>query len=385
MYQKYFVIKICSYLVNGPLGFLKVIYYLVSVLLDIIFSFFFLFKKEKSLKQEPKKILIIKIDQLGDVLLSTTLITAIKKKYPDAVIDYVIQESSLPVLKDNKGVSSIYTYYDISLLLRALLSGRKKLHTSIWKIFKENIGTLKALRNNEYDVVINTCHSPPSSNILWKLIKPEVLISFDVSQRNFLADITVPYDIYNEEWKNLHKLLLPLGIKEEVLGPHFFNIAESVGTIVDTYIVITPTTFGNNRGWGTDKWRTLVKEISKSGIHVYLAGVKNQEEDLNMIARDINNVSVLTQLSTPELARLLLDAQYVIGIESFPTHLSITLKKQTYCIIDCKNFYLPTYSKKGLVRFKSMIPLVPHVTICDIRSNTVDDIIKKIHENSSNK
>lgn len=275
MYQKYFVIKICSYLVNGPLGFLKVIYYLVSVLLDIIFSFFFLFKKEKSLKQEPKKILIIKIDQLEDVLLSTTLITAIKKKYPDAVIDYVIQESSLPVLKDNKGVSSIYTYYDISLLLRALLSGRKKLHTSIWKIFKENIGTLKALRNNEYDVVINTRHSPPSSNILWKLIKPEVLISFDVSQRNFLADITVPYDIYNEEWKNLHKLLLPLGIKEEVLGPHFFNIAESVGTIVDTYIVITPTTFGNNRGWGTDKWRTLVKEISKSGIHVYLAGVKN--------------------------------------------------------------------------------------------------------------
>ena len=385
MSKNYFLIKVCSYTVNGFTGFLKAFYYLISVLFDVILSPLSVFRRKRVLKQEIKKILIIKIDQLGDVLLSTTLIAAIKKKYPNVLIDYVVQESSFPVLKDNDSVNDIYTYYDTFLLTRALFSKRAKLNKSIWKILRENIKTLKTLKKNMYDVVINTRHSPPSSNIPWRFINPKALISFDVSQRSFLSDVTVSYDIYDEEWKNLHKLLLPLEIKEERLSSNFFNIADSVDDIIDTYIVITPVTFGNNRGWGLDKWRHLVEKISKSGVHVYLTGVRNQHNELDTIAHGISNVSVLTHLSISELARLLLGAQYVIGIESFPAHLSIVLGKKTYCLINTKKFYLKGFSKRGLVRFKSMIPLVENVSVLDISKLSVDDIIENIHENSSNK
>jgi len=57
-----------------------------------------------------KKILIIKLGALGDVLRTTPLAEAIKKKYPDCLIYWLTEESSAELLENNPYIDKILTY-----------------------------------------------------------------------------------------------------------------------------------------------------------------------------------------------------------------------------------------------------------------------------------
>jgi ADP-heptose:LPS heptosyltransferase len=48
-----------------------------------------------------KKILIVRLSSMGDILLTTPLIRSIKKQNPNIQIDYVIKTEFFDVLKHN--------------------------------------------------------------------------------------------------------------------------------------------------------------------------------------------------------------------------------------------------------------------------------------------
>jgi len=55
-----------------------------------------------------KKIIIVKLDAVGDVLRTTSIIPSLHKKYADASITWITKEKSFDVLKDNEGIDEIY-------------------------------------------------------------------------------------------------------------------------------------------------------------------------------------------------------------------------------------------------------------------------------------
>lgn len=56
---------------------------------------------------EKKKIIIIKLDAVGDVLRTTSILPSLKNKYPGASIKWVTKQKSFEVLKDNKMIDEI--------------------------------------------------------------------------------------------------------------------------------------------------------------------------------------------------------------------------------------------------------------------------------------
>ncbi len=56
------------------------------------------------------KILIIRLSSLGDILLTTPVIRAINKKYPNSQIDYVVKKQYSSSLRYNPIISSLYLY-----------------------------------------------------------------------------------------------------------------------------------------------------------------------------------------------------------------------------------------------------------------------------------
>lgn len=56
------------------------------------------------------KILIIRLSSLGDVLLTTPVIRALSKKYPNSQIDYVVKKQYSSSLRYNPLISSLYIY-----------------------------------------------------------------------------------------------------------------------------------------------------------------------------------------------------------------------------------------------------------------------------------
>lgn len=55
-----------------------------------------------------KKIIIVKLDAVGDVLRTTSILPSLKEKYTDSSVTWITKERSFEVLKDNEMIDEIY-------------------------------------------------------------------------------------------------------------------------------------------------------------------------------------------------------------------------------------------------------------------------------------
>src|SRR3989344_3180099 len=58
--------------------------------------------------QKTKRIILIRNDKIGDLVLSTNVITALKKRFPDSRIDMVVSKENIQLIEKNKSVSNVY-------------------------------------------------------------------------------------------------------------------------------------------------------------------------------------------------------------------------------------------------------------------------------------
>jgi len=67
----------------------------------------------KSFQQERskiKKILAIKPRAIGDVLLSTPILPNLRREFPDAQIDFLVEKFAAPILKGNPFINNIVSF-----------------------------------------------------------------------------------------------------------------------------------------------------------------------------------------------------------------------------------------------------------------------------------
>jgi ADP-heptose:LPS heptosyltransferase len=58
----------------------------------------------------PLRILVVKLDHLGDVVLATPALGALRERYPDAAIDVLVHPGSAVVVEHNPAVTRVVTY-----------------------------------------------------------------------------------------------------------------------------------------------------------------------------------------------------------------------------------------------------------------------------------
>ena len=95
----------------------------------------------------PKRILVIRLDLIGDLVLSLTVVRALKRTYPEAEIDLLALPASAKVAKYDPNLSEIIPY-DPNIWRRpkALLQPEK---------WRETISVLRRLRAQHYDLAIS--------------------------------------------------------------------------------------------------------------------------------------------------------------------------------------------------------------------------------------
>lgn len=59
---------------------------------------------------KPKKILIIQLRRIGDVVLTTPAAEVIKKNYPEAELDFLVEPPANEILEDNPDINQILVY-----------------------------------------------------------------------------------------------------------------------------------------------------------------------------------------------------------------------------------------------------------------------------------
>ena len=58
------------------------------------------------------KILVIQQKMIGDVLVSSIICNNLRKAYPDAQIDYLVYESTIPVLEGNPNIDNVLLFQE---------------------------------------------------------------------------------------------------------------------------------------------------------------------------------------------------------------------------------------------------------------------------------
>ena len=119
------------------------------------------------------KILVIQQKMIGDVLVSTILCDNLRKKYPNAQIDYMVYQSTASVLEGNTSIDNLILF-------------EEKHRSNKWELFK----LLLSIRKEKYDVVIDA-YSKLESWLVVLFSKAKKKISFKKKGIHFLYTDTI--------------------------------------------------------------------------------------------------------------------------------------------------------------------------------------------------
>jgi heptosyltransferase-2 len=161
------------------------------------------------------KILVIQKKRIGDVLTSTIILEALKERFPNAELHYLIYENSYAVVKNNIFIDKIVVLDE--------KSRKRKLAflTFLFKIRKEN-----------YDIVIDAYGKPNSVILAW-FSGAKSTISFEKSYSKLLLTDVINRNIFSESNASIaieHRmaLLKPIGIDFNLIAPKIFLSEEEI-------------------------------------------------------------------------------------------------------------------------------------------------------------
>src|SRR4029450_6383167 len=124
--------------------------------------------KEPS-SREGLKILLVRLRQIGDVVFTTPAIRALRDRFPDAQITYVVEPAAAPVVEANRLLSQIVVAPRV-----AVLAGLGR-----------DVRLGRLLRDARYDIAIDF-HGGPRASLLTWLSRAPVRIGYDVVGRQWM-------------------------------------------------------------------------------------------------------------------------------------------------------------------------------------------------------
>lgn len=121
----------------------------------------------------PQKILVIQQKMMGDVLASTVVCETLKEQYPDAIIHYLINSNTLPVIENNPHFDQIIEFKPAV----------QKSHKAFW-------GFIQHIKQQQYDLIVDV-YGKTQSNLICLFSKAPIKISYHKWYSQFCYTKTV--------------------------------------------------------------------------------------------------------------------------------------------------------------------------------------------------
>jgi heptosyltransferase-1 len=293
-------------------------------------------------------ILIVKLSSLGDVLHNLPIVWDIRKQYPDARVDWVIEEAYVelitPLLTTNnfKGIDHI-----IPLSLRRL---RKELKSRGWSSILQDIQSQKKqLQAIQYDIVIET-QGLLKSALISALAKksPQAIVSgignrtedsgYEPLSRFFYTkSVKVPLHYHAVDRS---RAVASGGFGTQVPNrnespPQFYppSLIESLrqlpnplGLDKESYVMCFHATARLAKSWSNDNWIAIAQELSKRGLFVIFPWGNSKEKLISeQLAKEVPNAIVPEAFSIQDAFVINAQAKLVIGVDTGLTHLAAVL------------------------------------------------------------
>lgn len=275
----------------------------------------------KTAVQNPSNILLIKTSSLGDVVHSFPVVTDIRSRFPDASIDWIVEENfaALPAL--HHGVREVIPV--------ALRRWRK----SWWASRGEMRAACRNLHARHYDIALDTqgllksalisrCAQTTRCGFAWDSAR-EPLASLLYHRR-----FSVARDQHAVE-RNRQLAAQALGYALEGQTDYGIRppaLARPVWLVGGAYAVLLHATSRADKLWNEANWIALGRYLHEKNIRCVLPWGSEAERARSLrLAAAIAEAVVPPHLSLNEAAALLGGARAAIGVDTGLAHLAAAL------------------------------------------------------------
>ncbi len=270
--------------------------------------------------QGVKKVLVIKLRHLGDVLLSAPVFSVLKKHLPDAQIDAYVYSEAIPMLEGHPDVGDILGY-DRSW---------KKLGF-FGKLAKE-LGMLRDIRRRGYDLVINLTEGDRGA-MAARVSGARVRVGVD--QRKVYSHVAKSCPSLRHTVERQLDVVRRMGIFPEPTEHELVWVIPEAARVAmreragGDFILVHPASRWRFKCWPEARMRELAKRLIERGERlVFTSGPDRVETE--MVGRIVDGLDVCNlagQLSLKEMGALIDGAKALVCVDSVPLHMASALKR----------------------------------------------------------
>jgi heptosyltransferase-3 len=273
------------------------------------------------------KILIIKFRNIGDVLLSTPLISNLHDIYPNSKIDVALNKGCEDMVSDNPNINNIIIYDRPRIKKLSLLSQ-----------LKEEIRFARNIRNNHYDMVINLTEGDRGAQLAF-FSGAKSKLGFPV-RKGLFSKIKI-FDKLGDDKKWQHTVekdlqfinLLGRNIDNKEVKIYWSSAVEQevdkilVDNSIEQFVHIHPVSRWMFKCWEDDRMASVIDYIQKNkDIKVIITGapVKKELDRIDKILElcKTDPINLSGKLTLKHLAYLSSKAKLFFGVDTAPMHMA---------------------------------------------------------------
>jgi heptosyltransferase-3 len=292
----------------------------------------------------PKRILFIATRQIGDVLITTPLISKARALWPDAEFHFLGYRGKLDMLKGNPDIQEwietsdhpglaeywrlfckIFQCYDLAFVTQP--SDRAYFYGSIAAL--RRVGVVGAHpQGKEKD-----------NKNAWKKAISMHTVEVDYFKQHVIVEKLRLLESFYPTPAIANQTLFEDGVwvtppAAEALSPH---IAKQLRA---PYVVIHPGPLTAYKRWPLGHWKTVIEWLSAQGLQVVLSASPAQQDlDLNLdiltllnVESRANVIDTQGQLNLAQAGTLLRNALFYIGVDTSISHLAAACNTNTIAL-----------------------------------------------------
>lgn len=309
------------------------VYSMLLFLIDIITS---LFKKlKKDIPTQVQKILIIKPDHIGDVIIGSALIPILKKEYPEATVDIVCGSWANGILENNKNISTLYNI-DHFILNRKNLKKLEK----IKQFIKQYFNVLEKIRKVNYDLCIVARPSIGNLITLAIMSKSNYLSGYNTAGFGKMLNFSIGYDEKVHDVMNHLKLLDFLSLKTKNakydIACNLVDLKEAKKYFINTSkikLLLNIQAGIKEKSISNIMAKTLILKILKrfDDVEITLTFSQSNYFEVQSLVDDIRNERVKISYETSTLSKLIAlisEVDLIITPDTSIIHIGSALNKK---------------------------------------------------------
>jgi len=299
--------------------------------------------------QNVRRVLVVRLRSIGDTVLSTPSLIALRKFLPEVRIDILLEDWVAPILEGFDAVDNVLTFQKDSL--------ESRLQTA-WKI-----------RRNKYDVAFNL-HGGTTGTFFVRASGAQHRVGFENYQYKFLYNhlLSSASDFWQKDHTHSAEQQLallgfvgvPVSDKPKsrliVTEKSFKTFEEKFNAkaqrrenakfflpkksfdLPDNFALIHPAAAFETKQWATENFARIAEYLSAKGLATIAVATQKERGILDNLEK-LSGVPILTfdNLTLPEITALASRAKIFVGNDSGIAHIAAAVQTPSVVVFGSSN------------------------------------------------